>query len=120
MNPVLQHLGVTHPVMPTATEPGGIKPTRAYLTCEEVAERYRCSVRSIHEATRLREIPHFVRPGSRRCLFRDDWLERWEDGAALEVVEQGRGGRIVRPLQETPDARPTRRRAPHRGVAQGR
>jgi excisionase family DNA binding protein len=68
-----------------------------YLLVEDVAERLRCSVRSVHELTRTLAIPHRRMPGSRRCLFRLDELEAWEDGAALEVLELDRGGRIVRP-----------------------
>ena len=35
---------------------------------------------------------------SRRCLFRLDELEAWENGARLEVVQTAGGGRIVRPV----------------------
>lgn len=68
-----------------------------YLLVEDVAERLRCSTRSVHELTRLREIPHRRLPGSRRCLFLVEELEAWEAGAPLEVVEMARGGRVVRP-----------------------
>ena len=70
-----------------------------FLLVEEVAERLRRSVRSIHELTRLGEIPHRKLPGSRRCLFLEAELEKWEDGARLEVVELPRGGRVVRPIE---------------------
>ena len=72
-----------------------------FLLVAEVATRLRCSERSIHELTRTGRIPHLKRPGARRCLFRLDWLEAWEGGAALELVELERGGRIVRPLTDT-------------------
>ena len=39
---------------------------------------------------------HRKLPGSRRCLFRQDALTAWEDGADLEVLELADGGRIVR------------------------
>ena len=68
-----------------------------YLLVEDVAERLRCSRRTIHELTRTNSIPHRRLPGSRRCLFREDELAAWEDGARLEVVEVSHGGRIVRP-----------------------
>jgi excisionase family DNA binding protein len=68
-----------------------------YLRVEDVAERLRCSTRSVHELTRTNAIPHRRLPGTRRCLFREDELAAWEDGAALDVVELTRGGRVVRP-----------------------
>jgi excisionase family DNA binding protein len=68
-----------------------------YLLVEEVAERLRCSVRTIHELTRTNAIPHRRLPGTRRCLFRLDELEAWEDGVPLEVTELPRGGRLVVP-----------------------
>lgn len=68
-----------------------------YLLVADVAARLRCSTRSVHELTRLREIPHRRLPGSRRCLFLVEELEAWEGGAPLEVVEMARGGRVVRP-----------------------
>jgi excisionase family DNA binding protein len=66
-----------------------------FLLTEDVAERLRCSVRTVHEMTRSDAIPYFKRGGGRRCLFRLDQLEQWEQGAALEVVEPGRGGKVV-------------------------
>ncbi len=72
----------------------------AFLAVQDVAAHLRCSVRSVHELTRCGEIPHRKFPGSRRCLFRVDELEAWEDGAPLEVVDLPRGGRIVRPAKE--------------------
>jgi excisionase family DNA binding protein len=68
-----------------------------YWVVEDVAERMRCSTRSVHELTRLREIPHRKLPGSRRCLFLEEELEAWEAGAQLEVIELPRGGRVVKP-----------------------
>ena len=73
-------------------------PRSPYLTAADVADRLRCSTRSVHELTRRRAIPHRVLPGSRRCLFREADLAAWEDGAELEVVEPRHGGRIVRPV----------------------
>jgi hypothetical protein len=69
-----------------------------YLVVEDVAERLRCSTRSVHELTRLCTIPHRKLPGSRRCLFLEVELEAWEAGAPLEALELERGGRVVRPV----------------------
>jgi hypothetical protein len=69
-----------------------------YLLVEDVAERLRCSTRSIHELTRSCTIPHRKLPGSRRCLFLASELEMWESGAQLEAVELPRGGRVVKPV----------------------
>lgn len=69
-----------------------------FLVTAEVASRLRCSTRTIHELTRSGRIPHRRLPGSRRCLFRVDELEAWEDGATLRVIELRLGGRIVAPV----------------------
>jgi len=68
-----------------------------YLLVEDVAERLRCSTRTVHELTRTSAIPHRRLPGSRRCLFRREELEAWEDGSPLEVTALPRGGRVVAP-----------------------
>ena len=68
-----------------------------YLLVEDVAERLRCSTRTVHELTRTNAIPHRRLPGSRRCLFRPDELEAWENGTPLEVTALPRGGRVVAP-----------------------
>jgi excisionase family DNA binding protein len=68
-----------------------------YLLVEDVAERLRCSTRTVYELTRLSAIPHRTLPGSRRCLFRIDELEASENGSALQVVDLPRGGRVVTP-----------------------
>jgi excisionase family DNA binding protein len=72
-----------------------------WLVVEEVARRLRCSTRTIHELTRCAAIPHFKRPGGRRCLFRSDWLEAWEQGAPLRVVDLPLGGRVVSPTGDS-------------------
>jgi excisionase family DNA binding protein len=69
-----------------------------YLTVEEVAERYRCSVRTIHERVTRGEVPHRKLPGCHRLLFAEADLLAFEAGAELELVEI-RGGRIVRPRE---------------------
>ena len=69
-----------------------------FLITSEVAARLRCSVRTVHELTRLKLIPHRRLPGSRRCLFRIDELEAWEDGAQLETVDPGAAAQVVRPV----------------------
>jgi excisionase family DNA binding protein len=68
-----------------------------YLLVEEVAERLRCSRRTVHELTRTSAIPHRRLPGCRRCLFRSDELEAWENGSPLEAVDLPSGGRLVVP-----------------------
>jgi excisionase family DNA binding protein len=68
-----------------------------YLLVEDVAERLRCSTRTVHELTRTNAIPHRRLPGSRRCLFRPDELEAWENGTPLEVTALPRNGRVVAP-----------------------
>lgn len=67
-----------------------------YLTAPEVATRLRCSLRTVHELSRRNAIPLRQLPGSRRLLFPEHDLQRWECGAALEVVDFAGGGRIVR------------------------
>jgi excisionase family DNA binding protein len=67
-----------------------------FLVAEEVAQRLRCSVRTVHELTRTGRIPHVKLDGARRCLFREDELERWEAGADVEAQAVGSKGRIVR------------------------
>ena len=70
-----------------------------YVTVEVVAERLHCSVRTVHELTRTFAIPHRRLPGTRRVLFTIGELEQWESGAALELRQLPRGGRIVIPKQ---------------------
>jgi hypothetical protein len=74
-----------------------------FLLVTDVAERYRSSTRSILEKTRLRQIPHRKLPGSRRCLFLEEELTAWENGAELEVTELDDGGRVVRPKENGRD-----------------
>jgi excisionase family DNA binding protein len=75
--------------------------TGPYLLVKEVAERLRCSTRTVHELTRTSLIPHRRLAGSRRCLFRIEELEAWENGSVLEVTELPGGGRIVAPRSTT-------------------
>jgi excisionase family DNA binding protein len=84
----------------TMSTPRNLTPS-PFLVAEEVAARLRCSLRSIHELTRAKAIPHRKLPGARRCLFREDELIAWEDGADLEVVVLPHGGRVVRPVRMT-------------------
>jgi hypothetical protein len=70
-----------------------------FLVVEEVAARYRTSSWGIRDLARRRAIPHFRRSGSRRLLFRPDWLDSFDAGAPLEVTELEDGGRIVRPQE---------------------
>jgi excisionase family DNA binding protein len=73
-----------------------------YLLVEDVAERLHCSIRTVHELTRTSSIPHRRLAGSRRCLFRVDELEAWENGSALEAIDLPRGGRLVTPGPSKP------------------
>ena len=77
----------------------GILMSASYLVTAEVAAFLRCSVRTVHELTRRRAIPHRRMPGTRRCLFMERELHEWLDGAALETVELPDDGRIVRIVQ---------------------
>lgn len=89
----------SHPSVSSGNE--GVRglavPRTPYIFVKQVALRYGASVRWVHERTRNAEIPHIRHAGTRRCLFREDWLDAWDAGAALEVVERPHGGRIVRP-----------------------
>ena len=67
---------------------------RIYLTTEDVAERYGQSVRSVHGLTAANRLPCRRLPGVRRVLFLADELDLYDDGAVLEVLEEGR---VVRP-----------------------
>jgi hypothetical protein len=73
--------------------------TSPFLFVEGVANRYQVRPKTVREWARNGAIPHFRTPGTRRLQFRIDWLETWEAGAQLDVVELGRGGRVVRPKQ---------------------
>ena len=88
-------------VATTPTPDGNAITAGPFLISAEVAARLRCSLRTVHELTRLCEIPHHKLPGSRRCLFRVDELEAWEDGTQLDVLRLPRGGRVVRPRLPT-------------------
>jgi hypothetical protein len=70
-----------------------------YLRVEEVGARYQARPKTVREWARNGAIPHFRAPGARRLQFRLDWLEAWEQGCDLEVVDLGRGGRVVRPTE---------------------
>jgi len=69
-----------------------------FLTADEVATRLRCSLRTVHELARRNAIPLRRLPGCRRLLFPAEHLTQWENGAPLEIVQLGRGGRVVRPV----------------------
>jgi excisionase family DNA binding protein len=68
-----------------------------FLTTKDVAGLLGCSVRTVHERTRLGEIPHRKAPGCRRCHFIESELRAWLDGAEVETITLPRGGRVVRP-----------------------
>ena len=85
---------VEHVGLSVAQRTAGRSP---FLVVEEVAARYRTSEWGIRDLARRRAIPHFRRSNSRRLLFPQDWLDSFDAGAALEVVELPGNGRIVRP-----------------------
>lgn len=66
-----------------------------YLLVEAVADRYGCTVGTVQERCRLRQLPHRKLPGSRRLLFLEAELERYDAGGELVVKELARGGRVV-------------------------
>jgi hypothetical protein len=74
-----------------------------YLPLADVVERYggNYSAWTLREKARRGELPHVKHPGAKAILFREDWLDAFDEGCELErqVVRQ-RGlspGRIVRP-----------------------
>jgi excisionase family DNA binding protein len=75
------------------------QPGRPFLLAEEVASLLGCSLRTVHELTRTRAIPHRRPPGTRRLLFVQEELQAWMDGAPLETKELPRKGRVVRPAR---------------------
>lgn len=79
---------------------GAERPDSSYLTVEDVAAWLRMSKRSVHERTRLGLIPHRRIAGTRRCLFLEDELKAWLDGAPLTTVHGAGGTRVVRPLEQ--------------------
>ncbi len=71
-----------------------------YQTVEELAAEHGWSVRTVHERTRLRELPCRRLPGTRRILFIREEVEAFIDAGGmleLEVIEGARGGLVVRP-----------------------
>ena len=66
-----------------------------WLTVPEVADLLRCSVRSVHEKTRARQLP--LRKHGRTILFSRDEITQWLDGCELEQVTTRTGAVIVRP-----------------------
>jgi hypothetical protein len=89
---------VRSPSGPTGRAINGSAGAATFLTAEEVAERYRTSLKSIHDRTRTNRIPYVKRDGFRRMLFPVSELEAWDAGAALELVELA-DGRAVRCTQ---------------------
>lgn len=74
-----------------------------YLTLPDVVARYggAYSIWTLREKCRRGEVPHLRHPGFKCLLFREDWLDAWDEGCDLErrVIRQ-RGaapGRVVRP-----------------------
>lgn len=80
-----------------------------YLLTEDVADRYRQSVRWVDEESRCGRLPHRKLPGRRRRLYLEDELQLFDDGAQLETIKLANGGRHVRPV--IGDTRPATSRA---------
>lgn len=76
---------------------------RRYISLPDVVERYggTYSAWTIRDRCRRGEIPHLKHPGSKCILFREDWLDLFDEGAELEretVRRRGLSpGRVVRP-----------------------
>jgi hypothetical protein len=74
-----------------------------YLSLAEVVERYAgvYSEWTLREKARRGEIPNLKHAGSKHVLFREDWLNAWDEGCELErriIRQRGLGaGRIVKP-----------------------
>jgi predicted DNA-binding transcriptional regulator AlpA len=67
-----------------------------YLRVPDVAARYGQSIDWVWTRTAQRAIPFRKLPRSRACLFLEDELRAWDEGAPLEVVDQPNGGvRVV-------------------------
>lgn len=73
--------------------------TRRYLDVAAVAERYGVSEWTIYDRARRHLLPFRKHPGSNRLLFLPDELDRFDDGAPLEVRRLARGGKVVRPRE---------------------
>lgn len=67
------------------------------LVAQETADLLRCSIRTVHELTRKRTIPHVRTPGGGKCLYPSRWVEAWLAGAELETRELDDNGRVVSP-----------------------
>jgi hypothetical protein len=84
----------------------------AHLTLEDVVSRYggAYSAWTIREKARRGELPHLKHPGGKVILFREDWLDAWDDGCELErrtVRQRGlTAGRIVKPVVANGRGRP--------------
>lgn len=91
--------------MPPRAEqkPAGLPPAARYLTLDQVVDRYggNLSAWTIREKARRGDLPHLKLPGTKKVMFREDWLDEHDAGAELErEVLRKRGlspGRVVRP-----------------------
>ncbi len=83
------------------------RPGLHYLTLADVVERYggAYSAWTLREKARRGEVPHVKHPGSKFVLFREDWLDAWDEGCELERrIVRRRGlapGRVVKPVGRT-------------------
>jgi hypothetical protein len=97
----LQHASSSRGATLTGNAPAG-----PFLVVEEVAERYRTSVKSIHDRTRTNRIPYVKRDGFRRLLFPLADLEAWDAGAELVIVglPDGRAVRCTQSVRKGSEA----------------
>jgi hypothetical protein len=77
--------------------------TPVYLSLADVVARYGgvYSAWTIRDKARRGEIPHLRHAGCKKILFREDWLDLFDEGAELEretIRRRGLSpGRVVRP-----------------------
>lgn len=70
-----------------------------FLRVIDVAKRWDVCVRTIHERTRTRTIPFRRFPHTRACLFLEEELLAFEQGAEL-LIDERNGGVYVRPVPQ--------------------
>jgi hypothetical protein len=71
--------------------------SRAYMGVQDVADRYGVSSWTVYDLCRAGRLPHRKLPARRDLMFLEAELDAYDDGAELEVIRRGAGGRVVRP-----------------------
>jgi hypothetical protein len=78
-----------------------------YISLEDVFARYGGSMSrwTIRERARRGLLPSLKLPGTKKILFREDWLQQYDEGCDLErhiLRQRGQSnGRVVRPKPAT-------------------